>query len=66
VDTGSLLDQVNYIAYMDGHHSYMFDRENLVNTLKKAPFHEVSLRAFDEALDLKKRDFESIYAIAIK
>jgi predicted SAM-dependent methyltransferase len=32
VETGSYIDQVNYIAYMDGHHSYMFDEQNLVNT----------------------------------
>lgn len=66
VNTGSLLDQVNYIAYMDGHHSYMFDRENLVNTLKKSPFRDVRARDFDETLDLETRVFESVYAVAIK
>lgn len=66
VNTGSLLDQVNYIAYMDGHHKYMFDEENLINTLSKAPFEDVHLRDFNEATDLKSRDFESVYAIAIK
>ena len=66
VDTGSLIDQVNYIASMDQHHNYMFDPENLVNTLKKAPFSDVRLREFDEKLDLKSRDLESIYASAIK
>jgi ubiquinone/menaquinone biosynthesis C-methylase UbiE len=66
VDTGSLIDQVNYIAYMDKQHNYMFDSENLVNTLKKVPFSEVRLRQFDEMLDLKSRDLESIYASAIK
>lgn len=66
VDTGSFMDQVNYIAYMDQLHKYMFDSENLVKTLSLAPFTEVSLRDFDESVDLKSRDFESIYAIAIK
>ena len=66
VDTDSLIDQVNYIAYMDQQHKYMFDSENLINTLKKAPFRKVVLREFDEGLDLKSRDFESIYASAIK
>ena len=66
VDTGSFMDQVNYIAYMDQLHKYMFDSENLVNTLSIAPFKNISLRDFDENLDLKSRDFESIYAIAIK
>ena len=65
-DTGSLLDQVNYIAYMNQLHKYMFDEENLVNTLKKAPFTSVELRGFDECLDLRCRAFESIYAVAIK
>ena len=65
-DTGSFMDQVNYIAYMDQLHKYMFDSENLVKTLSMAPFTQVSLRDFDESIDLKLRDFESIYAIAIK
>ena len=66
VHTGSFMDQVNYIAYMDGGHAYMFDQENLVNTLKKGGFAKVSLRDFDPALDLQSRDFESIYAVAYK
>lgn len=66
VDTGSYIDQVNYIAYMGGHHAYLFDEENLVNTLKRGGFKEVSLRDFDPSMDLAKRDFESIYAIAYK
>jgi len=66
VDTGSLLDQVNYIAYMNQLHKYMFDEENLVNTLKKAPFSSVSLRGFDRRLDLESRDLQSIYAVAVK
>ena len=66
VDTGSLMDQINYIAYMDQQHKYLFDKQNLVNTLKKIPFKKVELRTFDESIDIKSRDFESIYAIAIK
>ena len=66
VDTGSLIDQINYIAYMDQEHKYLFDEENLINTLKKIPFKKVELRNFDEDLDNKVRDSESIYAIAIK
>jgi len=66
VHTDSSIDQVNYIAYMGGEHHYMFDEENLVNTLKKAPFAQVMLRDFDPNLDQKARDFESIYARAIK
>jgi predicted SAM-dependent methyltransferase len=66
IETNSLMDQVNYIAYMNQQHKYMFDPENLVNTLKLAPFADVSLRNFDEGLDLKARYSESIYAKAIK
>lgn len=66
VDTGSLMDQIQYIAYMDQEHKYLFDKQNLVNTLKKVPFKKVELRTFDESIDMKSRDFESIYAIAIK
>lgn len=66
VDTGSLIDQLNYITYMDQEHKYLFDKENLINTLKKIPFSSVDLRNFDKNLDSKARDSESIYAIAIK
>lgn len=44
----------------------MFDKENLINILKKIPFKIVNLRDFDESLDMKSRDFESIYTITIK
>jgi hypothetical protein len=60
------MDQVNYIAYMDQEHNYLFDKENLINTLKKIPFEKVNLRNFDESLDKKSRDSDSIYAVAIK
>jgi len=66
VDTGSWIDQLNYMAYMAGEHCYMFDEENLINTLGKAGFASVRLRSFDQSIDLKERDFESIYAIATK
>lgn len=66
VDTGSSLDQVNYMAYMKDEHKYMFDEENLINTLRKAGFAHAELRTFDAGIDLKKRDFESIYATAYK
>ena len=66
IKTGSWIDQLNYIAYLDGLHHYMFDEENLVNTLKLAPFTKVNLRTFDDRLDKSRRDFTSIYALAIK
>ena len=56
------IDYLNYIAYMDGQHKYMFDEENLVYILKAKGFKNVHLRPFDPSLDQKERDFESIYA----
>ncbi len=60
------IDCINYIAYMDGHHKYMFDEENLPHILKAKGFRNVRLRAFDPTLDLQARDYESIYAEAWK
>jgi predicted SAM-dependent methyltransferase len=60
------IDFVNYIAYMDGHHKYMFDQENLVYILREKGMKNVRIREFDPHLDLKERDFESIYAVAEK
>jgi predicted SAM-dependent methyltransferase len=56
------IDYVNYISYMDGHHKYMFDEENLLFILKNAGFNSVHLRDFNPNLDLIQRDYESIYA----
>lgn len=56
------IDYLNYIAYMDGQHKYMFDEENLVYIMKAKGFKNVHLRPFDPSLDQKERDFESIYA----
>jgi predicted SAM-dependent methyltransferase len=60
------IDYVNYMAYMDGQHKYMFDEENLIFILKSKGFRNVRLRQFDPSLDLKDRDYESIYAEAEK
>ena len=60
------IDYVNYIAYMDGNHNYMFDEENLIYILKSKGMRNVRLREFNPSLDLKVRDFESIYAEAEK
>ena len=66
IDTGSSIDQLNYIAYMKDEHKYMFDEENLINTLIKCGFSNVQLRDFDKELDLLERDNDSIYAKASK
>ena len=60
------LDFLNYVAYMDGHHKYMFDEENLLKVIEKAGLRNAALRDFNPELDLKERDFESIYAQGVK
>lgn len=66
VSTGSRIDVLNYTAYMGGEHCYMFDEENLVNTLTSAGFAKAHLREFDADLDLESRKAGSIYALAFK
>lgn len=58
------MDSLNYVAYMNGDHKYMFDEENLLHILQAKGFKNVRLRPFDPNLDLKEREFESIYAQA--
>ena len=60
------IDYVNYTAYMDGHHKYMFDKENIIHILLSKGFKNVHLREFDISVDLKERNYESIYAEAEK
>jgi predicted SAM-dependent methyltransferase len=62
----SKLDYVNYMAYMDGHHRYMFDEENLLVILEKYGFRNVKLREFDMTLDMEVRNFQTIYACGVK
>lgn len=57
------IDMVNYIAYLGGHHRYMFDEENLLERLRQAGFGNVRSRTFDAETDLQERDYESIYAV---
>jgi predicted SAM-dependent methyltransferase len=60
------IDYLNYIAYMDGNHNYMFDEENLTYILKSKGMRNVRLREFNISLDLIVRDYDSIYAEAEK
>ena len=60
------MDYVNYTAYMDGEHKYMFDEENLIHILNAKGLRNAHLRPFDPELDMIERDFESIYAEAEK
>ncbi len=58
------IDYVNYTAYMDGLHRYMFDEENLLAILRDSGLRNARLREFDPSLDREDRHFESIYALA--
>ncbi len=62
----SNIDYLNCMAYMEGHHKYMFDEENLLIILKKVGFRNVKLREFNNLLDREERKYESIYAECIK
>ncbi len=60
------IDAVNYVAYMNGEHKYLFDMENLLHLLNAAGLTRVKERAFDPTVDRPERDYESIYAIGTK
>ncbi len=60
------IDALNYVAYMAGEHTYMFDVENLLFRLLSAGLVDVRERPFDPETDLAERDYESIYAIGYK
>ena len=65
-DSGTPLDQVNYIAYYGGEHKLMFDDAFLEGVLRKAGFREVFSREFDSTRDLPERREHSIYAVGRK
>jgi predicted SAM-dependent methyltransferase len=60
------IDFVNYMFYMDGHHHYMFDGENILTILHDIGFKKIRLRGYDPHLDQEERKYESIYAEGIK
>ena len=66
VNTGSRIDQINYIAYLNGDHTFMFDEENIINILKNCKFNNAEFRTFDSQIDHAERDFESMYVKASK
>ena len=66
VNTNSKIDQLNYIAYLNGDHTFMFDEENIINILKMCNFNSVDFREFDDEIDHPDRDFESMYVQALK
>jgi predicted SAM-dependent methyltransferase len=62
----SNIDFVNFIAYMDGHHKYMFDEENIVKILQEYNFNSVERKEFDPNIDLDERKRNSIYVECVK
>lgn len=60
------MDILNYIFYMDGHHRFMFDSENLAFHCENAGFVNCASRPFDKLLDLAIRDYESLYMVCNK
>ena len=60
------MDVLNYIFYMNGHHKFMFDQDNLTFHLEFAGFADCKLREFNPILDLKERDYESLYMVGYK
>jgi len=66
VNTNSKIDQLNYIAYLNGDHTFMFDEENIINILKMCDFNNVDFRDFNDEIDSLERDFESMYVQAFK
>jgi predicted SAM-dependent methyltransferase len=57
----SRIDFVNYFAYLDGLHHFMFDEENLPKIVSSVGFRNVHLRSFNPELDMAERDHETIY-----
>ena len=62
----SKIDFINYFAYLDGHHQFLFDEKNLPLIVASVGFRLVELRPFKEGLDMKARDHETIYVEAYK
>jgi len=60
------IDAINYVAYMDGEHKYMFDQENLLYIMQIAGFTDVAARSMDPSIDRPERDYESLYAQGVK
>lgn len=61
VNTGSFIDQINYIAYLKDDHKFMFDDENVINIFKMTGFKKVEFRDPNFEIDKAERDLESLY-----
>ena len=60
------MQNLNYIAYMRGHHKQLFDIEYLTNALQYAGFNDIQVSDYDPSLDIDDRSSESIYVNVIK
>lgn len=60
------MDMLNYIFYMDNHHRFMFDKDNLAYHCSEAGFEACTLRPFDPSVDSAERDYESLYMACSK
>lgn len=66
INTGSPIDWVNYIAYSNSEHKYLFDEDNLIAHMQQAGFQDSQLREFGHELDFRAGLNASIYAEATK
>jgi predicted SAM-dependent methyltransferase len=64
--TSSLIDQVNYIAYMGGEHKFLFDLENLSSLLEMHGFGEITSSHYSSTEDDIDRSIDSIYINCVK
>lgn len=55
------MDALNYIFFMNGHHRFMFDSENLAFHCSRNGFMNCEVRAFNPELDSQERAYESLY-----
>lgn len=64
INAGSPIDWVNYIAYSNSEHNYLFDEDNLIADMQQAGFQDSQLREFGHELDFRAGLKASIYAEA--
>lgn len=65
-ETGSCIDQVNYVAYFNGQAQFMFDRENVIHLCEEAGFKSVELRSPDPQIDGEIQEASTLYVVARK
>lgn len=66
LDTGSKLDELNYVAHMGGEHRLIFNPELGKNLTLMAGFSIQQEVSFDPSKDIAERSYESCYVEATK